>query len=84
MGLAEVTMLVGFAGGVAVLLGFAGMACGRLSPRSTTYHAMNLSGSLALVAAGVPADAWPSVAINGTWALISAHGLACATTPADV
>ena len=29
-----------------------------------------------MVAAGLPADAWPSVAVNVTWALISAHGLA--------
>jgi hypothetical protein len=28
-----------------------------------------------MVAAGLPADAWPSVAVNGSWALISAHGL---------
>jgi hypothetical protein len=82
MGLAEATMLVGFAGGVAVLTSFAGMACGRLSARSTTYHAMNLSGALAMVAAGLPADAWPSVAVNGSWALISAHGLAYAVTTA--
>jgi len=36
---------------------------------------MNLVGGLALVAAGVAADAWPSVAVNGIWAVISAHGL---------
>jgi len=46
MGLAEVTMLFGFAGGVAVLIGFAGIACGRLSARGTTYHALNLFGAL--------------------------------------
>ena len=78
MGLPEVTTLVGFAGGIAVLMSFAGMACGRLSARSATYHAMNLSGALAMVAAGLPADAWPSVAVNASWALISAHRLASA------
>jgi hypothetical protein len=36
---------------------------------------MNLGGALAMVAAGLPAGAWPSVAVNGSWALISAHGL---------
>jgi alanine dehydrogenase len=75
MGLPEVTTLIGFAGGLAVLASFAGVAFGRLSARSATYHAMNLAGGLALVVAGVPADAWPSVAVNGSWALISAHGL---------
>ena len=71
-----VTMLIGFAGGLAVLLSFAGVASGRLSTRSATYQAMNLTGALAMVAAGLPADAWPSVAVNVSWALISAHGLA--------
>jgi hypothetical protein len=74
-----VTMLIGFAGGLVVLLSFAGLACGRLSAHSATYHAMDFAGGLALVAAGVEATAWPSVAVNGTWALISAHGLTRAT-----
>jgi hypothetical protein len=76
-----VMMLIGFAGGLAVLLSFAGVACGRLSAHGATYHGMNLTGAIAMVAAGLPADAWPSVAVNVTWALISAHGLARAVTP---
>ena len=75
------TTLIGFAGGLAVLASFAGVACGRLSSHSATYHAMNLTGALAMVAAGLPADAWPSVAVNVSWALISAYGLARALTP---
>lgn len=74
-------MVIGFAGGLAVLVSFAGVARGRLSAHSATYHAMNLTGALAMVAAGLPADAWPSVAVNGSWALISAHGLARALPP---
>jgi hypothetical protein len=70
------TTLIGFAGGLAVLVSFAGVACGRLSSQSATYHAMNLAGAAAMVAAGLPAGAWPSVAVNGSWALISAYGLA--------
>jgi hypothetical protein len=69
------TMLIGFAGGLDVLMSFAGVVSGRLSAHGTTYHAMNLGGALAMVAAGLPAGAWPSVAVNGSWALISAHGL---------
>ena len=77
-----VTTLIGFAGGLAVLLSFAGAATGRLSTRSATYHAMNLAGAVAMVASGLPADAWPSVAVNVTWALISTYGLVRAVTPA--
>ena len=77
----EVTTLIGFAGGLAVLASFAGVAFGRLSAHSATYHAMNLFGGLALVTAALPAEAWPSVAVNGSWALISAHGLVRAALP---
>jgi hypothetical protein len=76
------TTLIGFAGGLAVLLSFAGVAWGRLSTRSATYHAMNLAGAIAMVTAGLPADAWPSVAVNAVWALVSALGLARAVTTA--
>jgi hypothetical protein len=76
MGLPEVTTLIGFAGGLSVLASFTGLACGRLSAHGATYHAMNLGGAVAMVAAGLPADAWPSVAVTCSWALISAHGLA--------
>jgi hypothetical protein len=78
-----VTTLIGFAGGLAVLLSFAGAATGRLSTHTATYHLMNLAGAIAMVAAGLPADAWPSVAVNLTWALISAYGLARALAPAS-
>ena len=80
MDLADVTMLIGFAGGLAVLMSFAGVACGRLSSQSATYHTMNLAGAAAMVAAGLPTGAWPSVAVNGSWALISAYGLATPIT----
>ncbi len=71
----EFTTFIGFAGGFVVLLSFAGVAFGRLSAQSATYHAMNFAGGLSLVVAGFAAEAWPSVAVNGVWALISAHGL---------
>jgi len=73
---AQITMMIGFLGGIAVLAGFAGVASGRMTAHGARYHALNLAGGLALVAAGLPAAAWPSVLVNGTWALISAHGLA--------
>ena len=69
------TMLIGFAGGLAVLASFGGAASGHLSAHSATYHAMNLAGGLAMLAAGLAVGAWPSVAVNGTWALISAQAL---------
>ena len=75
------TTLIGFAGGVAVLMSFAGVARGSLSPHDATYHALNLTGALAMIAAGLPADAWPSVVVNGSWAAVSAHGLSRAIRP---
>ncbi len=78
-------MLIGFAGGALVLLSFAGVALRRLESASARYHAMNLAGALAMVAAGLPARAWPSVTVNVVWAAISVYGLAAAnglTAPA--
>jgi hypothetical protein len=72
---------IGFLGGALVLLSFAGVAFGRLSTSGATYHAMNLAGAAALVAAGLPARAWPSVTVNVVWAAISLHGLARALAP---
>jgi hypothetical protein len=63
------TTLIGFAGGLAVLVSFAGVASGRLSTHGATHPAMNVSGALA------------TVAVNVSWALISAHGLVRALTP---
>ena len=78
-----VMTLIGFAGGALVLASFAGSALGRLSPGGATYHAMNLAGAVALVAAGLPASAWPSVTVNVVWAAISALGLTRALGAAD-
>jgi predicted anti-sigma-YlaC factor YlaD len=72
----EITTLIGFAGGLAVLASFAGVASGRTSAHSPGVHAANLAGAAAMVAAGFPAGAWPSVAVNAAWALISVRGLA--------
>jgi hypothetical protein len=72
---------IGFVGGALVLLSFAGVAFGRLGAGGSTYHAMNLVGALALVAAGLPARAWPSVTVNVAWAAISLYGLARTLAP---
>ena len=71
-----VMTLIGFLGGALVLSSFAAAALGRLSTGNGTYHALNLVGALAMVAAGVPARAWPSVTVNVVWAAISLYGLA--------
>ncbi len=75
MGLHTLTMTLGFVGGLAVLASFAGVATGRLHADAPTYHAMNLGGALALIVSGLAAAAWPSVAVNVVWALISFAGL---------
>jgi hypothetical protein len=76
-----VMTLIGFVGGSLVLMSFAGAALGRLASGGAMYHAMNLAGAVALVVAGLPARAWPSVAVNVAWASISAYGLLRALAP---
>lgn len=75
MHLEIVAMAMGFAGGLAVLASFAGAASGRLPADAGPYHLMNLSGALAMIASGAATGAWPSVAVNVVWALISAGQL---------
>ena len=74
-------MILGFAGGIAVLASFAGVAFDRLRSDSAAYHGLNLGGALALVASGLAVAAWPSVAVNVVWALISLVGLGRTVTP---
>jgi hypothetical protein len=73
--------LIGFTGGALVLFSFGGAAVGRIDTRGAAYQALNLAGALAMIAAGLPARAWPSVTVNVVWALISAYGFVRARTP---
>jgi hypothetical protein len=67
--------IIGFAGAFAVLAAFAASAAGRISSQGVVYHVANGAGGLCLVVSGFAAGAWPSVATNVIWAVISVTAL---------
>jgi len=68
--------IVQIAGALLVLTGFLAAQANLLDQRSYRYLLPNAVGSAALAAtAGFGAD-WGFVFLEGTWALVSLHGLA--------
>ena len=65
---------VSIAGAILILLPFAASQFGRMATTSLAYQVMNLAGSAALTAVAV---------IEGTWAIVSAAGLARVVSSAD-
>jgi len=63
-------------GAVLILLPFAASQFGKLTTTSLTYQVMNLIGSAALTAVAVIESQYGFILLEGTWALVSAAGLA--------
>ena len=67
---------VSVAGAVLILLPFAASQFGRLTTASLAYQVMNLIGSAALTAVAVVESQYGFILLEGTWAIVSAAGLA--------
>lgn len=81
--------IAGWAGAVAILSAYLSVSMGWLKA-GRTFQAANLFGAVAFIINGTLHGAWPSVATNVAWFLISAVALvrmrseAAAAAPSDV
>ncbi|MFC8040958.1 hypothetical protein ACFUOZ_16520 [Paenarthrobacter sp. NPDC057355] len=66
--------ITGWAGAAAMLCAYMTVSMGWIKP-GTTFQAANLFGSCAFIINGTLHGAWPSVATNVAWFLISAVAL---------
>jgi len=66
---------VGWAGGAAILLAYFLNSMGRITT-GRLYQTLNLAGAVGVVWNSVYHVAWPSVALNGAWAVIALVALA--------
>ena len=67
---------VSVAGAILILLPFAASQFQKLPTDSLSYQLMNLIGSAALTAVAVIESQYGFILLEGTWALVSAAGLA--------
>ena len=62
---------LGWAGSVVILVAFALSSSGRIATRSALNQGMNAAGGIALAFNGLVHRAWPVVALETCWTLIS-------------
>jgi hypothetical protein len=62
-------------GALFVLLPFAAMQVGKLSPTSMTFQVMNLVGAAGLTVVAILERQYGFILLEGTWSLASAVGL---------
>jgi hypothetical protein len=67
--------VVQIAGALLVLSGFLLVQFDRIDPAAYRYLIPNIAGSTAMTVTAVIAREWGFVFLEGTWALVSAHGI---------
>jgi hypothetical protein len=69
-------MLLQLAGALLILAGFIAAQTGHLDPKTPSYLAMNLVGSVILTYDALHGQEWGFFVLELVWALVSAYGLA--------
>ena len=74
--MALVIEVIGWAGALLVLVAYALVSAGRVSPRSLCYQALNIGGAIGLVINSAWNGAIPSAVVNLVWIGIGVYALA--------
>lgn len=72
----EIVTAFGWAGGAALLFGYAQTSRGRWAADGHAFQACSILGSVALALVAATAGVWPSVALNVAWTAIGVAVLA--------
>jgi uncharacterized membrane protein len=70
-----VWQVISLIGAVLVLFSFAALQTKRIEQESVPYQLMNMIGGVCLCAAAIVALQYGFILLEGTWAILSAHGL---------
>jgi hypothetical protein len=73
----------GWVGGFVLILAYAMVSFGKMSPRGAVFQSLNLAGSLMLAANSGWHRAWPSVSVNLIWIAVGAGALLRGRVPAQ-
>ncbi len=68
-------------GAAFVLVGFAALQTGHMSPQHVAYHLVNLVGALSLAGSALITQTWGFVILNTVWAAMAGIGLLRPYTP---
>lgn len=67
--------IIGWVGGVLVLVAFALISTGRVDKNNTLYHWINILGALCLIVNTGYLKAYPSMAVNVVWVAVAVFAL---------
>lgn len=67
--------IIGWTGGILVLLAFALISTGRVDKNNAFYHWINIAGALCLIVNTGYLKAYPSMAVNIVWVCVAVFAL---------
>jgi NADH:ubiquinone oxidoreductase subunit 6 (subunit J) len=70
-----VYQLISLIGAILILFAFAAVQMRRMESHSVSYQSLNLAGGVCLCIAAVAALQYGFILLEGSWTVLSAHGL---------
>jgi NADH:ubiquinone oxidoreductase subunit 6 (subunit J) len=70
-----VYQLISLIGAILILFAFAAVQMRRMESQSVSYQSLNLAGGVCLCIAAVASMQYGFILLEGSWAVLSAHGL---------